>query len=179
MPPASLLQHALTVMETRSTIRGRRLPWLLAIFLLAPVGIPGSRAASPGWSAGPGSETPDGALWSRLRRIEVAFRDGDAGALRASFCSGKVRVDLPQVEGAPGSYGPGQLQVIFAQIFAAARTERFVFPPAEVTLRSSDTAFARGRWVRLGAESGQAELLTFTLRAEEGDWRIHEILAPR
>lgn len=125
---------------------------------------------------------PADALWSRLRRIERAFRQGDAGALRASFCSsGKLRVDLRDVPDSPASYAPGQLQVIFAQMFAEARTREFAFRRDEVALPSEGTAFARARWVR-EARSGEAtdvQPLTFTLREEDGDWRIHEILAPR
>ena len=121
------------------------------------------------------------AVWGRLRRIEAAFRAGDAGSLRASFSSGgKMRVDLPHVAGCPASYGPGQLQAIFAEMFREGRTREFTFRRQDVTLPSRDTAFARGRWVRdTGGTADREESLTFTLREEDGDWRIHEILAPR
>jgi Domain of unknown function (DUF4440) len=120
------------------------------------------------------------ALWSRLRRIESAFRAGDAASLRACFpAASKLRVDLPEVPGGPASYGPGQLQVIFARVFASASTREFEFIRNEVTRPSSGTAFARGRWVR-GPTTGQPEqsgAVTFTLRQDGGDWLIHEIFA--
>jgi hypothetical protein len=140
-----------------------------------------SRLAPAAPLSGEGPGPAQEALWSRLRRIEGAFRDGNAAALRSSFCTGKLRVDLPEVAGTPASYGPGQLQVIFGQLFAGAPTREFVFPRQDVTLSSADTAFARGRWVRAGGtgDRDRAEVLTFTLRQEHGDWRIHEILSPR
>ena len=120
------------------------------------------------------------ALAARLRHIESAFRQDDAAALRDSFTArGKLRLDLPQVPGCPASYGAGQLQVIFGQLFAAARTRAFAFVEGESDgAAGAETAFARATWARAGtAEPGQS--LTFTLREEDGDWRIHEILAPR
>jgi hypothetical protein len=122
------------------------------------------------------------ALWSRLRRIEDAFRSGDAGALRASFpAAAKMRVDLPGVPGCPASYGAGQAQVVFAQLFAAAATRDFDFSDDGVTRPSDGTAFARARWVRAAADerTGPTHSLTFTLREEDGGWRIHEIVATR
>jgi hypothetical protein len=149
---------------------------VFAVGLLAAASTGPPAAAAAVWAT---PEAGQEALWSRLHRIESAFRDGDAAALRSSFCGGKLRVDLPQVAGPPASYGAGQLQVIFRQLFAATRTREFVFPTSDVTLRSSDTAFARGRWVRRGGGTEQTDVLTFTLREEDGDWRIHEILSAR
>jgi hypothetical protein len=178
MPRAPLVQAALTVMFVRSTIRTRAtLACALTAILAVPAGA-GRAAAAP--AAGPASVQED-ALWTRLRRIESAFRAGDAAALRASFPStSRLRVDLPDVPGCPASYGPGQLQVIFGQIFAEAATREFAFARADVTQPSAGTAFARGRWVRGDAGAGErADVVTFTLREEAGDWRIHEILAVR
>jgi ketosteroid isomerase-like protein len=180
MTRAPLLQAALTVTNVRTTIRARgTLTCLVALGLLSTAWTrPSTAAAAPSVSVA-GPEAGQDALWSRLRRIESAFRDGDAAALRSSFCSGKLRVDLPQVAGTPASYGAGQLQVIFGELFAGARTREFAFSRQEVSLRSPDTAFARGRWVRRGRDTDQADVLTFTLREEDGDWRIHEILSAR
>jgi hypothetical protein len=120
------------------------------------------------------------ALWSRLRRIETAFRDGDAQALRALLPSeAKVRVDLRGMTDGPRSYGPGQLQVVFAQIFAAHEAHALAFQPEEVKT-AAGTAFARARWSRTARGGAPAvDHVTFTLRAQEGDWRIHEILCSR
>ena len=126
------------------------------------------------------AEPPEAALWSRLHLIETAFRSGDAEALRVSFPStAKVRVDLKDVTDGPASYGPGQLQVVFAQLFRACRTREFVFRKEDVS-GASGTAFARGRWVRGNRGSPEmVDSLSFTLRREDGDWRIHEILSSR
>ena len=121
-------------------------------------------------------------LSSRLQRIESAFRGGDAGALRPCFASsGKVRVDLKDLTEGPASYGPGQLQVVFEQIFDGNRTREFAFRKQDVTVPSPGTAFAKGRWVRRARTGGQetVDTLTFTLREENRDWRIHEILTSR
>jgi hypothetical protein len=124
----------------------------------------------------------DSRLTFRLQHIESAFRGGDAGALRPSFAStGKVRVDLKDLTEGPVSYGPGQLQVIFGQIFEGHRTREFAFRKQDVTVPSPGTAFAKGRWVRRARTGGQetADTLTFTLREENRDWRIYEILTSR
>jgi hypothetical protein len=139
----------------------------------------GRAAASPPAAL---ASVQEDALWTRLRRIESAFRAGDAAALRASFpATSRLRVDLPDVPGCPASYGPGQLQVIFAQIFSDGATREFGFARSEVTRPSAGTAFARGRWVRGGGPGGgeRQDVVTFTLREEAGDWRIHEILSVR
>jgi hypothetical protein len=134
---------------------------------------------------GPASRAPAGqvepALWSRLQRIESAFRNGDAQALRASLPEkAKVRVDLRGLTNGPVSYGPGQLQVVFEQIFQDQRTREFALPLADLRTSASGTAFARGRWVhgRPGLPD-TVDLLTFTLREKDGDWRIYEILSSR
>lgn len=122
------------------------------------------------------------ALWSRLQRIEGAFRGGDAGALRASLpASAKVRVDLKGLTDGPVSYGAGQLQVVFGQIFESHRTRQFAFRKQDVTIPTPGTAFARARWVRTRRPGGQEiqDTLTVTLREEAGDWRVHEILSSR
>jgi hypothetical protein len=148
------------------------------------------RAAFAGWACAvlvvasalfASAEPVEPLLWSRLQRIETAFRDGDAQALRALLpAEAKVRVDLRGLTDGPRSYGPGQLEVVFRQIFEA-------HPAGELNFRSEDvkvasgTAFARGRWTRrtqLGAAS-TVEFVTFTLRDQAGDWRIHEILCSR
>ncbi len=131
-------------------------------------------------AAGAGSLDP--ALSTRLRRIETAFRGGDAASLRPIFAaSGKVRVDLKDVMEGPGSYGASQLEVIFDRIFDENRTREFAFRDGDVTVSAPGTAFARGRWVRKGRPAGTdaTDTLTFTLRQESGDWRIHEIRSSR
>lgn len=129
-----------------------------------------------------GAQEEPPALGSRLQRIEEAFRRGDAGALRDSCPSnGKVRVDLKGLTGGPASYGAGQLQVVFDRIFDDHRTREFAFRKDDVSMSSPRTAFARGRWVRNRHPGAQetVEHLTFTLREEGGDWRIHEIRSSR
>jgi hypothetical protein len=121
---------------------------------------------------------PDPALSSRLRHIESAFREGDAGSLRLSFSSGgRVRVELRDLPEGQGAYGPGQLQAIFNRIFEQVRTEDFAFGKDDVRVAIPGTAFARGRWVRRAPTRGPetVDMLTFTLREESGDWRILEI----
>lgn len=123
----------------------------------------------------------DARLLSRLRQIEGAFRSGDASALRSSCSSGgKVRVDLKAPVEAQGSYGPGQLQVIFSDIFDASHTSRLEINADDVRV-SAGTAFARGRWTRRPKDAGpEAQgTLTFTLREEAGDWRVLEIRSSR
>ena len=141
------------------------------------------------------ADGPDAQLSSRLQRIEGAFRGGDAGALRSCFASSGRAVqprhataaksasivDLRDLTDGPASYGPGQLQVVFEQIFDGNRTREFAFRKQDVTVPSAGTAFAKGRWVRRGRTGGQetVDTLTFTLREENRDWRIHEILTSR
>jgi len=125
------------------------------------------------------AETP---LSSRLASIEAAFRGGDAGALRASFALNcKMRVDLKGLTDGPAAYGPGQLQVVFEHVFSENDTREFAFRPQDVTVSPPGTAFAKGRWVRRTRPGGQetGDALTFTLREENHDWRIHEIVTSR
>lgn len=131
--------------------------------------------------AGPaGAEALDPALGARLRHIESAFREGDAGAVRAASASGgKVRVDLRDLTSGPGSYGPGQLEVVLSRIFQAHQTREFGFRDEDVRVSGPGTAFARGRWVRRAGNRETSETLTFTLREESGQWRIHEIRTSR
>jgi hypothetical protein len=129
-----------------------------------------------------GAATLEPALSTRLRRIETAFRSGDAGSLRPAFTANtKVRVDLKDVMEGPGSYGPSQLEVIFGRIFDENRTRQFSFKDEEVTVSGPGIAFARGRWVRKTGRGGTeaTDTVTFTLRQESGDWRIHEIRSSR
>src|SRR5574341_4950 len=92
----------------------RTLIWALAALALG-------RPALPAGDVEP-------ALWSRLQRIESAFRDGDAEALRPSLSSAaKIRVDLKDLAEVPASYGAGQLQVIFTQVFEKQGTREFAF----------------------------------------------------
>jgi hypothetical protein len=124
----------------------------------------------------------DPSLAARLRRIETAFRGGEAGTLRPGFTSkAKVRVDLKDVMEGPGSYGPSQLEVIFGRIFDANRTREFSFRDEDVTVTTPGVAFARARWLRKasGGGSDTADTVTFTLRQEGGDWRVHEIRSSR
>jgi hypothetical protein len=126
--------------------------------------------------------TVEPALNARLRRIETAFRSGDAGSLRPAFtASTKVRVDLKDVMEGPGSYGPSQLEVIFGRIFDENHTRQFSFKDEDVTVSSPGIAFARGRWVRRSGRGGAeaTDTVTFTLRQESGDWRVHEIRSSR
>jgi len=166
---ALLLQEALTVRKGNTIIAGMTTGGcaLLLALVLAPRGA----------AAAPASSRQE-ALAARLHRIESAFRDDDAGALRASFTArGKLRLDLPEVPGCPASYGAGQLQVIFGQLFADARTRSFAFAD-DGGGNPEDTVFARARWARAGP-GAPSQALTFTLREEDGDWRIHEIVAAR
>lgn len=124
----------------------------------------------------------DPSLATRLRRIESAFRGGDAASLRPAFtANAKVRVDLKDVMEGPGSYGPSQLEVIFGRIFDENRTRQFSFRDEDVTVSSPGIAFARGKWVRKAGRGGAdaTDTVTFTLRQESGDWRIHEIRSSR
>jgi hypothetical protein len=121
-------------------------------------------------------------LWSRLERIEAAFRSGDAGSLRGS-CSGerKIRVEINGLSGGQGSYGAGQLQVVFSSIFDEVRTREFSFGRDDVQLSNPGTAFAKSRWVRRSQAGARdtVDMLTFTLREENGDWRVLEIRSSR
>jgi len=134
--------------------------------------------SGPAIEAGDGSE----ALWTRLRRIQSDFRSGDAPSLRTSFSSTtRLRVDLEGFTDRRASYAPGQLQVIFGEIFEEHRTREMNFERNDVTLSPGGTAFARGRWVRRPKHGGAetVDSLTFTLREEGGDWRILEIRSSR
>lgn len=124
----------------------------------------------------------DAALEGRLRGIETAFRKGEAGSLRPAFTAkGKVRVDLKDVMEGPGTYGPSQLEVIFGRIFDENRTRQFAFRDEDVTVTTPGVAFARARWLRKASGGGSdvTDTVTFTLRQESGDWRIHEIRSSR
>ena len=124
----------------------------------------------------------DAALDGRLRGIETAFRKGEAGSLRPAFTArAKVRVDLKDVMDGPGTYGPSQLEVIFGRIFDQNRTRQFAFRDEDVTVTTPGVAFARARWMRKAGTGGadSTDTVTFTLRQESGDWRIHEIRSSR
>jgi hypothetical protein len=154
--------------------RGKRV--LAALRLLAPaLLLSGSAALAP-------AEPVEPALWSRLQRIEAAFRTGDAQVLRPVLpVEAKVRVDLPGMTDGPRSYGPGQLEVVFQQVFAANPDRGLTFRPEDVKVAAPGTAFARARWSRKPGSGAAAtcEYVTFTLRAAGDDWRIHEILGSR
>src|SRR5688572_10604714 len=110
--------------------------------------VAGGCAAVLAGPLGAAAAEADPSLASRLRRIESAFRSGDAAALRPSFAAGKVRVDLRDLTDGPGSFGSGQLEVLFGRIFDASPTREFTIRPQDVTVSTPSTAFARGRWVR-------------------------------
>jgi hypothetical protein len=121
-------------------------------------------------------------LSSRLRRVEAAFRQGDAVALRGCFSDkAKVRVELGDLNEGRGLYGAGQLQVIFARIFEQRRTRSMGFPRADVKVPAPGTAFARGLWVHLGTRNAdeRTDALMLTLHSEQGDWRIIEMRSAR
>jgi hypothetical protein len=118
-------------------------------------------------------------LNGRLRRVEQAFRAADSMGLRSSFPSaGKVRVDLKHLSDGQNWYASGQLQVFFRRIFDAYRTSDLRFREEDVAQPAPGMAFARGRWVRRPRRGGPeiTETLVLTLREEEGDWRILEML---
>jgi len=147
---------------------------------------PPARASSAIGTALP-SPTPSApalepSLSARLRGIETAFRSGDAASLRPTFpATAKVRVDLKDVMDGPGAYGPGQLEVIFGRIFEENRTRQFSLRDEDVTVSAPGVAFARGRWVRKVRQGtgDTTDTVTFTLRQESGDWRVHEIRSSR
>ena len=89
--------------------------------------------------------------------------------------------DVNSLADGHGSYGPGQLQVLFDRIFDAFETRSFAFRDRDVTVPSSRTAFARVRWERVSRQDRRpvAETLTFTLRADGDTWRILEIRTSR
>jgi hypothetical protein len=118
-------------------------------------------------------------LNGRLRRVERAFRAADSMGLRSSFPSaGKVRVDLKQLSDGQNWYASGQLQFFFRRIFDAYTTSELRFREEDVAQPTPGMAFARGRWVRRPRRGGAeiTETLVLTLREEEGDWRILEML---
>jgi hypothetical protein len=128
------------------------------------------------------AQGPEAPLWARLERVEAAFKGGDAGGLRPSFAGNcKVRVDLKDLTEGPAWYGPGQLQVVFEHVFQDNDTREFAFRKQDVTVGPPGTAFAKGRWVRRARPGGPetVDTLTFTLREENHDWRIHEIVTSR
>jgi hypothetical protein len=93
----------------------------------------------------------------------------------------KVRVDLRDLTDGQRSYGPGQFEVVLGQVFKAYQASELTFRPEDVKVSSPGTAFARGRWSRRSQPGAAAavEYVTFTLREQAGDWRIHEILCSR
>jgi hypothetical protein len=126
------------------------------------------------------AEPVEPSLWSRLQRIEAAFRTGDAQVLRPVLpVEAKVRVDLPGVTDGPRSYGPGQVEVVIQQVFAGNPDRSLTFRPEDVKVPAPGTAFARARWPRRSGSGATSEYVTFTLRAAGDDWRLHEILGSR
>jgi len=176
------MHQRLTVAERRLTIqtsvKARTVAFALLVLFLGGCQDPVAALSAPNPAGG---APADARLWSRLQHIASAFQQGDAGALRLSCSSGgKVRIDLRDMLDGQGAYGPGQVQVIFRDIFDEYRTRDFEFPRDNVKVSPSGTAFARGRWVRKGQGGREAvDNLTFTLREEGGDWRIQEIRSSR
>jgi hypothetical protein len=170
---APLLQAGFDRVGTRVYDRGKAAGAWRALALA--VLLWGSAAAAP---AGP----VEPSLWSRLQRIEAAFRAGDAQALRALLpAEAKVRVDLPGLTDGPRSYGPSQLEVVLQRAFADREGFELAFRTEDVKVAAAGTAFARARWARPGdaGPSVAPAYVTFTLRADGGVWRIHEILGSR
>lgn len=127
-------------------------------------------------------DVADAGLRSRLRRVDAAFRQGDAATLRGCFSDkAKVRVELPGLTEGQGLYGAGQLQVIFARVFEQRRTSSMAFPRADVQIPAPGTAFARAVWVHVGTRNAdvRTDSLMITLHSEGGDWRIIEMRAAR
>ena len=118
---------------------------------------------------------------ARTRAANTKINSRECSVAEQFGGNGKVRVDLKDVMEGPGSYGASQLEVIFVRIFDENRTREFAFRDEEVTVSAPGTAFARGRWVRKARPGGSdtTDTLTFTLRQESGDWRIHEIRSSR
>ena len=115
----------------------------------------------------------DASLAARLRRIETAFRSGEAGSLRPAFTAkAKVRVDLKDVMEGPGSYGPSQLEVIFGRIFDENRTRQFAFRDEDVTVTTPGVAFARARWLRKASGGGSDTTDTAHLHLAPGERRL-------
>lgn len=153
----------------KTTGRAALAGWACAILLVAPAG---NSLAGP----------VEPVLWSRLQRIETAFRGGDAQTLRALLPGdAKVRVDLRTLTDGLRSYGPGQLEVVFQQIFDDNETLELTFQKNDVKVPAAGTAFARARWARRRDRRSPptVEWVTFTLREQAGDWRIYEILGSR
>jgi hypothetical protein len=141
---------------------------LLALMAEAFASIPGA----------PGDE----GLTARIRRVEAAFRRGDATELRASFAAaGKVRVELRDLTEGQSWYASGQLQVLFARIFEDYSTRELAFAAEDVSEPTPGTAFARARWVRRARRGGPeiTETLVLTFRREKDEWRILEIRSSR
>jgi hypothetical protein len=106
----------------------------------------------------------DPLLRSRLALLSRAFRTGDPGLLRRSLGpSGRIRLDLPERREAQGNFGPGQVAVVLSLDFR------------DVTVSGSDSAHARGQWVRRINGAAERETLLVTLQLDGGDWRIVEI----
>jgi hypothetical protein len=152
------------------TFRHRLAGGWVVVALLALTGEP--RAGEPAREA---------ALLARLSQIENAFRGGDARALRRAVPSGgKLRLDLKGAPVPQGSLGASQVEVVFRELFATARTASFAFDHDSVRFSPPETAFARARWERRATDGAETtDTLTFTLRAEEDDWRIEEIRSTR
>jgi hypothetical protein len=145
-----------------------------------------ARLAVLAWLAactlGVASDVVDEALQGRLRRIQAAFRQGDAVGLRGCFSDrAKVRVELGQLTEGRGVYGAGQLQVIFGRIFERRRTQAMSFPRADLQVPAAGTAFAKAIWVHSGVRGSEerSDALMLTLHAEDGDWRIIEMRLAR
>jgi hypothetical protein len=163
-----------------SLLRSPRALRALGLALGLLLGLGAARAFARGQDSD--LDLNDDALWTRLRRLESAFRQGDATALRqASPGTGKVRIDLPPWTEGPASFGPGQIQGVFAQVFSERRTHAFSFLKEDVSVSPEGTAFARARWVWCAGPGDQrvSETLVFSLRSEDGDWRLQEIRRAR
>jgi hypothetical protein len=70
---------------------------------------------------------------------------------------------------------------VFTQVFSERRTHAFSFPKEDVSVSREGTAFARARWVWCagGGDQRTSETLVFSLRSEDGDWRLQEIRRAR
>jgi hypothetical protein len=154
--------------------------WLVvSLVRVGVIAAPLASAVHPLEGSGP---RPDPRLSAQLTRVSKAFRDSDVTSLRSSLSPrGKIDVDFRGVSGGQGSYGRGQLEVIFSRIFRDFETRDLVFGDGDVTVSGTQTAFARGRWSRKPRAGGpeEADSLTLMLHQESGDWRIFEIRSSR
>jgi len=117
------------------------------------------------------------ALVQCLRRIEMAFRTEDAGALEELLPrDSRVLLGLESFDRRKGYFAPDQVVLIFRKIFAQIEVDRFELDLERGSLSRGELYYVPANWsVRERSSAVKDCQLQFLIRKEGPDYFIREI----